>query len=324
VKPVLSSIAPLRAVEGGRVVLNGSFPAPHALLDVTVGGVSVRVTTASATRLAVMIPSGLEGGALPVRVAGTAGDPAVLSVGRVWASGVHQVDSPVFDAAGSLYVTYSGSRGQESPVSIFRVTRQGTREPYATGIVNATSAAIGPDGALYMSSRFEGVVYRVADDGTHAAVASELGVACGLAFDTQGVLYVGDRSGTVFRVRDGHADAFASLPASVAAFHLAMSPSGDLYVTGPTLATRDPIYRITPEGEVSTLPCLFGRPQGLAFDEGGALHVVEALAGSSGVYRIADGVTPELVVSGPSLIGLAFGPRGQLVVTSNETAYRFD
>ena len=34
--------------------------------------------------------------------------------------------------------------------------------------------------------------------------------------------------------------------------------------------------------------------------------------------------TPELVVSGASLIGLAFSPMGELVVTSNETAYRFD
>ncbi len=29
-------------------------------------------------------------------------------------------------------------------------------------------------------------------------------------------------------------------------------------------------------------------------------------------------------MSGPSLIGLAFGPHGQLVVTSNDRAYRFD
>ena len=33
---------------------------------------------------------------------------------------------------------------------------------------------------------------------------------------------------------------------------------------------------------------------------------------------------PRIVASGPSLIGLAFGPHGQLVVISNDTAHRFD
>jgi hypothetical protein len=30
------------------------------------------------------------------------------------------------------------------------------------------------------------------------------------------------------------------------------------------------------------------------------------------------------VVAGSTLIGVAFGPAGELVVASNETAYRFD
>ena len=130
-----------------------------------------------------------------------------VSIGAAWATGLHQVDNPVFDRARQLFVTYSGSRGQEAPVSIFRVTPAGTREPFASGIVNATSMAFGPDGQLYVSSRFEGAVYRVADDGSHEQVASDLGVACGLAFDADGWMYVGDRSGTIFRVRDGRADA---------------------------------------------------------------------------------------------------------------------
>ena len=315
--PVISSIEPYRAVEGGRVVLRGRFP------EVSVGGVAARVTSASAARLVVVIPSGLDGGVTPIRIGGVSDQSATVDVGRLWANGLHQVDSPVFDAAGSLYVTYSGARGQEAPVSIFRVTRQGAREPFATGIVNATSTAIGPDGALYVSSRFEGVVYRVAEDGTHDTVASDLGVACGLAFDQSGRLYVGDRSGTIFRVQDGRPARFAELPSSVAAFHLAIGPSGDLYVTGPTLATHDPVFRVDTQGSVSTLSCAFGRPQGLAFGTDGVLHVVEALAGSSGVYRMPEGAPPELVVAGPSLIGVAFGPDSRLVVTSNDTAYQF-
>ena len=50
-----------------------------------------------------------------------------------------------------------------------------------------------------------------------------------------------------------------------------------------------------------------------------------ALAGASGLYRLADlDAEPQLVVSGSALVGVAFGPGGELVVASNETAYRFE
>jgi sugar lactone lactonase YvrE len=281
-----------------------------------------RVAFASTQRLVITIPDELEGGHLPVRF----GDATVgeLSIGTVWATGLHQVDNPVFSRDGSLFVTYSGSRGQETPVSIFKVTPDGTREPFASGIVNATSMAIGPDEKLYVSSRFEGAVYRVAPDGTPEQVASDLGVACGIAFDPDGWMFVGDRSGTIFRVRDGRATAFATLPASVAAFHLAMSPDGDLYVTAPTLGSYDPIYKIDRQGQVTAIAASLGRPQGLTFGPDRHLYIVDALAGSSGLHRLeADGsFTP--IVAGGTLIGVAFGPGGELVVASNETAYRFE
>ena len=67
----------------------------------------------------------------------------------------------------------------------------------------------------------------------------------------------------------------------------------------------------------------FGRPQGLAFDAGGVLHVVEALAGSSGVYAIRSDRDPELVLAGAGLVGLAFGPAGEMVVASNDSVFSF-
>jgi sugar lactone lactonase YvrE len=325
VHPKITSIEPLRAVEGGRITLHGSGLPVDELPGVTIGGVPARIAFASPRRLILTVPPDLEGGATPIRIDDLPGGTAFVSIGRSWATGLHQVDNPVFDSLGNLYVTYSGPRGQEAPVSIFRVTRAGTREPFASGIVNATSMAMGPDGELYVSSRFEGAIYRVAADGTHQIVATDLGVACGIAFDNDGWMYVGDRSGTIFRVRDGKANAFATLPPSVAAFHLAMTPTGDLYVAGPTLGSYDTVYRISRQGDVKSLPTSFGRPQGLAFAPDGALHIVEALAGSSGVYRLADDdATPELVIAGAALVGVAFGPDGEVVVASNETAYRFD
>ena len=257
--PTITSVHPLRAVEGGRITIFGSTFSVDDVTTVQIGEAAARVAFASSSRLVVIIPAELEGGRAAMKVPGATLETAYVTIGARWATGLHQVDNPVFD------------------------------------------------------------------DGSHEQVASDLGVACGIAFDAEGSMYVGERSGTVFRVRDGRAAPFATIPASVAAFHLAMSHEQHLFVTAPTLNAYDYIYRIDRKGEVHTLPCPLGRPQGLAFAPDGALHVVDALAGGSGVYRFRDlEAKPELVVSGTALVGVAFGPSGEMVVASNETAYRFE
>jgi sugar lactone lactonase YvrE len=324
--PLLKSVHPRRAIEGGRVSILGSgFPIdqPH-LPEVRIGDLRARVVYASPTRLAALVPAGFaESGRVSVHVEGADANGAYVDVGTTFATGLHQVDSPVFDREGNLYVTYSGTRGLQVPVSIFRVRPNGTRETFSSGIINPTSIAIDPDERLYVSSRFEGTVYRLTPDGQAQVFATDLGVACGLVFGSDGTLYVGDRSGTIFRVdRHGKTEALAALPPSVAAFHLALGPDHALYATGPTLSPYDSVYRIGLDGTVTTRSQAFGRPQGLAFDPSGTLFVVEALAGSSGVYRLPESGEPELVLAAPGLVGLAFDRRGGLVVCSNDSAYR--
>jgi sugar lactone lactonase YvrE len=322
----VTAVHPLCAIEGGRISIHGTgFPVEGpSLPEVRVGGEPARLVYASPTELSAIVPAGLPGGRAAVRLAGVPDDDSgFVNIAAPLANGLHQVDNPIFDRDDNLYVTYSGTRGQQVPVSIFRVRPNGTREPFSSGIVNPTSMAIDPRNRLYVSSRFEGAVYRLSADGTAEPFAHDLGVACGLAFAGDGTLFVGDRSGTIFRVdTDGRATTFATLPASVAAFHLAFGPDRALYVTGPTLSSYDELYRIASDGTVSTRYARFGRPQGLAFDRRGALFVVEALAGASGVYRVPASGAPELVVAGPGLVGVAFNAAGSMVVASNDTAYR--
>lgn len=325
-RPGIAAVHPLWAVEGGVVTIAGSGFPVDPLPDVRIGGVPARLRSASSHALAAVVPGGLDGGRTPIRVDGVTGETAFVEVGSPLATGLHQVDNPVFDDAGNLYVTFSGSRGQESPVSVFVVRRDGSREPFVSGLPNPTSMAIGPDGHLYVSSRFDGSVHRIARDGDASPFATDLGVACGIAFGPDGSLFVGDRSGSVLRVSGSkEVSLFATLPASVAAFHLAFGPDAALYVTAPTLSSRDPVYRIPASGVVEVFHDGFGRPQGLAFDSEGRLYVVDALAGSSALYRFSpDRVTPEPVVVGGSLIGLAFDPHGGLVLASSDTAYRLN
>lgn len=311
-------------IHGDRLPLGADGP-PYVII----GGEPARVRSASPHRIRVMVPSGSDdGGRLPIHIVPGGIDAGEILVARTIATGVHVVDSPAFDALGRLYVTESGSRGVRVPVPLFRVRVDGGRDPVAVELPNPTSLALGPDGALYVSSRFEGQVYRLTSDDRVELFASELGVPTGLAFGPDGWLYVGDRSGSIFRVSpDKRVETFATLPSSVAAFHLAFGPDRALYVTAPTLSSHDALYRISPDRLVDAIYQGFGRPQGLAFDSDGHLYVADALAGASGLYRLdpaAANPAPELLVSAPAIVGVACDPRGGLVLASNDTVWHLD
>lgn len=331
--PVLSTIRPRGAVPGGRVTILGArLPIPpDGPPLVTIAGLPARVVSASSQALSVLVPQ-VAGGPSPVRVPDVPDDTLLLDVATVLATGVHQVDSPLCDTTGSVYLTHSGSRDTKAPVPLYRVTPDGTRESIVVEIANPTSMALGPDGAIYVSSRFEGHVYRLTADHRAELFATDVGVATGLACGPDGSLFIGDRTGTIFRVSAGqsgeparHLETYASIPASVAAFHLAFGPDDCLYVTAPTLASHDVVYRITRERVVQVVCGGFGRPQGLAFDPSGVLFVADALAGAAGLYRVdvRDATpVPELVIAAPHLVGVAFDPRGGMLLASSDTIWR--
>ncbi len=325
--PRITAVRPLWAVEGGRVTIAGDgFGLEPQPPDVRLGGVQAKLAHASRRLLTALVPAGLDGGHTPVRVSAAPGETAYVEIGAPIATGLHLVDNPAFDSDGNLYVTFSGSRGQESAVSIYIVRRDGSREPFVVGLPNPTSMAVDANDVLYVSSRFDGNVHKIGRDGSVSTFATDLGVACGIAFGPDGELFVGDRSGSILRVTEGRTSLVASIPPSVAAFHLAFGPDGLLYVCAPTLASQDVVYRVSLDGHVEVFCGGFGRPQGLAFDADGNLYVVDAVAGDSALYRLRPERpgAKECVLSGGALIGLAFDPRGGLVVASSDTVYRLD
>lgn len=325
----ISSIRPNWVVPGARVLVTGAHlpMPPDGPPHVLIGTEDAFVVAASHDRLRIIVPSGASG-TQPLRIDELPGETAYLEIAHVVVSGVHMVDSPAYGPDGRLYVTQSGDRSTKPSVPLYRVNRDGSKEPVTAELGNPTSLALGPDGTLYVSSRFEGLVYRVGP-GDHAEVfASELGVPTGLAFGPDGRLYVGDRSGSILAVTpDRQVETIATLPPSVAAFHLAFGPDENLYVTAPTLASHDAVYRITSDRIIDVVHDGFGRPQGLAFDAAGILYVAESLAGAAGLYRmdVSNGhPSPELVVAAPTLVGVTFDPFGGLLLASNDTVWRLD
>ena len=250
--------------------------------------------------------------------------PALLEVGKQLAEDLHPVANPAFDPDdGSLFVTRSGSRGEQLPVTIFRIDVSGEVTEFSGDITNPTGIVFDSSGQMFVSSRMDGVVYRITPFKEAVPFARNLGVATGIAFDRSDTMYVGDRTGTIYKVNGiGEESAWAQLEPSVSAYHLAFGPDGDLYVTGPTVASFDSVWRINAHGDVSVFYRGLGRPQGLAFDGLGNLYAVASLRGRRGVVRISpDGKDARMFVAGMNLVGLAFSVTGDLALASTDSIY---
>ncbi len=320
----ISSCRPGIALPGGTVRLEIEDLPDLDTLAVIIGDEEAEVMSAASQRITVRVPE-TEEGTLEVHAGGKAAS-VDLKIGRVLADELHPVANPVVDPQGNIFVTYSGSRGESVPFGVFVVSADGVKEPFLGDITNPTGLAIGPDGLLYISSRHSGAVYRSTMDKQVEKFVEGLGIATGIAFDSLQNLLVGDRSGTIYRVnRAGELSTFCELEPSVSAYHLSMDPFDNLYVTGPTLASQDCIYRVRPDGTIEELFKGFGRPQGTAFDSRGILHVVGSYRGRKGMFRLVEGQVPDLVVTSPMLVGLAFDLSGKILyLVDGSRLFRID
>src|ERR1700758_5105020 len=318
VVPRIDPVPPSFALAGGELRITGSGLRPQELHrpKVQFGEFEGSIIVSSDASLVARVPEGATSGPVVVATNGHVSNAHTVKVAVPIAENLHPVTNPALDAEGNIYVTFSGSRGQKVPVAIFKIDTNYAVKPFVAEMMNATSIAFDRQGQTYVSSRHDGAVYRVAPNGTMTTYAEGMGIATGIAFDREQSLYVGDRNGTIFKIaRDQQMFVFATLEMSVSAYHLAFGPHGDLFVTGP----NDRIFKINPNGTVTTFYKGLGRPQGLAFDAEGNLYVAASLAGTRGIVKITPDAKAKLEVSGQGLVGLAFAP-GRSVILATTSA----
>jgi sugar lactone lactonase YvrE len=335
--PRIDAVAPPAALPGGEVELRGANlgPVPLGPNDAQhapgagwrrpvamLGDLAAPILLSRAARLTFRVPEEAETSRLRILQNGAQSNTVEIRVASLIATGAHMVANPVMDSSGNIFITLSGERGQETPISVFRIERDGEMRPFVRGVVNATGLAVDFEENLYVSSRHEGKVYKVARNGVATVFAESMGIATGLAFDADQNLYVGDRSGTIFKVApDRQIFVFATLEPSVAAYHLAFGPDGTLYVTGPTTSSFDVVYAIDRDGVARVLQRGLGRPQGLAVDVAGNVYVAASLRGRRGVVSINTRGEMALAVSGTGIVGFTFVPGGGAMVATNTSLY---
>jgi len=322
------SVSPRYALPGGEIVVEceGFEVGELGTYGCFVGGLACRMVGASSTKVVAIVPEGIDSFYTHVHLesAGTQSEPYEIVVGKQLATEMHIVANPAVDPKDdSIVFTRSGGRGQELPNTLYRLEPDGYVDELPAQVKNPTGLAFDEVGDLYVTNRADGEVLRVIRGDEVQLYASSLGIATGIAFDTDGAMYVGDRAGTIYRIpRPSLIETFAVLEPSVAAYHLAFGPDGDLYVTSPGLASSDRIYRIDREGAVTTFFAGLGRPQGLAFDTNGNLYAAACWQSRRGIIRIAPGgATARHFLSGMNVVGLCFTRGGDLIAATNESVY---
>src|SRR6266508_1988601 len=147
--PVILSVEPSCALPGGEVRLHGrgllsdlSRPA-----QVSFGEAVATIVFGSATQLTVLVPESASGKSITVSTPlGTTETGFTLAT--LLSENLHPVANPAVDEESNVYVTFSGSRGQSVPTSLFRIDDGSELHPIAAEIMNPTGLALDGVGNL--------------------------------------------------------------------------------------------------------------------------------------------------------------------------------
>lgn len=324
----ITSIHPRYALPGGEIVIEcedfevGAGENFGCFFD----GQKARLVGASRNRIVAIVPQNFDTAEVEVHIesGGERSESKTLIVGKKIAEDLHLVANPAVDPKDdSVVFTRSGSRGQDLPVTLFRLESDGYLQEMMANVMNPTGVAFDSKGQLFVSNRAGGEVYRINHDTEVVPFAVDLGIATGIAFDSHGQMYVGDRSGTIYQISAlGTATVFANLEPSVSAYHLAFDADDNLLIAAPGLSSFDVIHQIDRYGFIKK-PFFkgLGRPQGMALDADGNVYIAACYQGQRGIVKITAAGEAELFVAGTNLVGLCFNRRGEMIVAANDTVY---
>ena len=150
-KPHIEAVAPSFALPGGEVRITGKSLRPPELRRPSVhfGEIEGSVLISSDDFVVARVPEGATSGPVVVGTNGNLSNAHSIKVAVPVADSLHPVTNPALDREGNIYATFSGSRGQKVPVSIFKIDTNYDVKPFVSDLMNATSIAFDRGIALF-------------------------------------------------------------------------------------------------------------------------------------------------------------------------------
>ena len=309
-RPQISTVTPEAAIPGGEFQIRGAGLAKSERPRVTIGDVEAPIVIGSDSCVIVRVPEGASAGELVVANGARAARPGPATSAFRSPRICIRSAIPAVDSFGNIYVTFSGSRGQKTPVSVYKIDLNYNSKPFVSEIMNATGPGFRqgrnalhfqPLRRHHLSSHFGR--QRVGLRGRHGRRHRHRVRSGRKPVRRRPQRHHLQDQPLAPDLRFRHAGAFHRRVSSRVWRTTATCTS-----TGPTTSSFDSVHRISPAGEVETYYRGLGRPQGLAFDAEGRLYVAASLGGRRGVVRFDHDRKPELFLSGPGIVGLAFTP----------------
>ena len=178
------SVSPRYAISGGEITIEcKDFRVSDEGYGCNIGGAKCKIVGASSTKVVALIPDDIETGRQNIHLesAGSQTAPYEVVIGRRLVSDMHIVANPAIDPRDdSIFITRSGSRGQELNNTLFRYDPEGYLDELPAQIKNPTGLAFDEVGDLYVSNRSDGDIYRVLRGDEVQLYASQLGIATGI------------------------------------------------------------------------------------------------------------------------------------------------
>jgi len=153
-QPHIEAVSPAAALPGGEVRIIGSGLRPPELRRprVRFGDVEGPIVISSDDFVVARVPQGAASGGVVVSTNGHSSNSHQFHVATPLAENLHPVTNPALDVEGNVFVTFSGSRGQKVPVSIFKIDTNYHVKPFLTELMNATSIDVVASGPAFASS----------------------------------------------------------------------------------------------------------------------------------------------------------------------------
>ena len=154
----IDRVVPEAALPGGEFLIRGENLGGRTRPEVRFGDARGAVVVGSGSRVIARVPEALSYGDMVISREGANSAPYHCAIGMQIADSLHPVANPACDEEGNIYTTFSGSRGQKTAVSVYKIDLNCDCRPFASEIMNATGLAFDRDGVLHVSSRNEGVI----------------------------------------------------------------------------------------------------------------------------------------------------------------------